>query len=154
MLHSAHRNDYSEVEARELSRSLQTILRAFAVLFSSLSVFSLEAMLFLDDNTVQDMLRNLCIIFDVPDDNHLPVHPHHASVHDYLLSDAMCTNRCFWVDGHQAHRHMASCCLQLMGDNLHRDMLGLRTPGTLKFRISAYQIELHHPAQLCYEWLY
>jgi hypothetical protein len=154
VLHSALRNDYNEDEQAELCDSLRTILGAIAISFSSLSASSLESLLYLDENTVQDALCDLHSILDVPKDLHLPIRPQHASVRDYLLNNARCTDLRFWVNEHRAHMHMASCCIQLMDDNLHKDMLGLGSPGTLKREVSGDRIDRRFPSHLRYACLY
>ncbi len=154
VLQSALRNDYNEDEERALCSSLQTILGTIAVSFSSLSASALESLLYIEENTVQDALVDLHSIFDVPDDCNLPIRLQHASVRDYLLNHRRCADVRFWVDGHQAHRQIARRCLQLMDDNLYKDMLDLHSPGALKCEVSDARIGRRFPTHLRYACLY
>jgi hypothetical protein len=147
-------DDYSEEEKEALCSVLRTVIGAIAVLFSSLSAFSLESLLYLEEDTVQNTLCDLHSILDVPDDRYRPVRPQHASVRDYVLSSKRCADPRFWVDERQAHMHVARQCLQLMDDNLHKDMLDLRSPETLSRDVSRAEVEQRYPSHLRYACLY
>jgi hypothetical protein len=131
VLRNSMRESYSPEEQEELCNSLRIVLGTIAVLFSSLSAPSLASLLQFPETEVRYVLYDLQSILDIPDDAHLPIRLQHASVRDFLLDNQRCTDKRFWVDEHQAHTHIAHQCLRLLGDDLKRDICGLKNPGVL-----------------------
>jgi hypothetical protein len=154
VLQNSLSQSYSPEEQDELCRSLRIVLGAIAVLFSSLSAPSLASLLDFSVTEIQDVLCDLHSILDIPDDPHLPIHPQHASVRDFLLDNRRCTDRRFWVDKYQAHLRTAHQCLQLLNNNLRRDICGLKDPSVLLKDIPRDLKNTCIPLQLRYACLY
>jgi hypothetical protein len=150
--------------ARELSsggtrRPLQLVeepcLAPSPVLFSSLSAPSLASLLQFPETEIPDVLYDLHSIFDVPDEPHLPIRPPTrlgARLFCWTTGDA--ATIVFWVDEHQAHAHIADQCLWLLGDNLRKDMCGLRHPGVLVNDVPQNRRDTCIPPELRYACLY
>ncbi len=128
LLGNSLREDFTLEESDEVCSLLRTVLGSIAVMFSSLSAATLDALLNLVDYKVPDVLSDLHSIVDVPSDPSRPIRLQHASVRDFLLCKQRCTDARFWVDQQWAHAHLANHCLRLMSHDLHNDICGLRTP--------------------------
>jgi hypothetical protein len=154
VLQNSLSQSYSPEEQDELCRSLRIVLGAIAVLFSSLSAPSLASLLDFSVTEIQDVLCDLHSILDIPDDPHLPIRLQHASVRDFLLDNRRCADKRFWVDEHHAHTHIAHQCLRLLGNDLRRDICGLKYPGVLMKDIPQDLRDTCVPLQLRYACLY
>jgi hypothetical protein len=154
VLRNALRDDFTAEEADLACGLLRTVIGSIVVLFSSFSAHSLGAMLDLTATEVQNILRDLHSIFDVPDDDLRPIRPQHASVRDYLLDKGRCTDPHFWIDEQQAHSQIAKYCLRLMNTSLHRDMCNLRMPDAGIRDVDADLLFQCLPPHLSYACLY
>ncbi len=157
VLANAVREGLSDEEREAICSSLRTVLGAVAVLFTSLSAFSLDLLLEFQAGEVQALMHDLHSIFDVPDDYSQPIRPHHASVGDFLLDNRRCTDKRFWIDKHWAHKQVATQCLKIMEDNLKEDMCDLREPGSLIHSVDAALIDSKFPPHVrytCFYWVH
>jgi NACHT domain len=134
-------------------QSLYSILGSIVVLFSPLSVESLSKLLYTTKQRVDQTLRDLHAILDIPKDQNRPLRLHHPSFRDFLLSRKRCNNH-FWVDEKQAHKAVADKCIQLMSANLKRDICGLHTPGARATDVESSQVEKYLPPEVQYACLY
>lgn len=136
------------------------ILGSIVVLLSPLSALSLGRMLPLGDlvskDDVEDVLQGLHAILDVPEDTAEPLHLHHPSFRDFLLSKDRCTDENFWVEEKGTHEKMASCCLKLMSapSGLRQDLCGLFKPGTLRSEVAEETVASSLPPELQYACRY
>jgi hypothetical protein len=143
---------YSEEEEKHVCRAIRTVLGAVAVMFSSLAAASLDTLLQLNrGDTVRGLLQDLHSMLDAPDEFHQPIRLQHASICDFLLDELRCTDRHFWVDGQLAHTLLAHRCLQVMADNLRKDICDLQSPGVLASDVSQELVDARSPPHLRYE---
>ncbi len=154
VLRSALREQWTADETEQFCRSMNEVLGAIAVLFSSLSAPSLAALLSCSEIDVLDMLGDLHSILDVPVSRNMPIRPHHASVRDFLLSRQRCSDTRFRVDEHQAHTRIARHCLLLMAVTLKRDICGLKDPGVTMRKVARELVAAGVPPSLRYACLY
>ncbi len=154
VLRSALREEWTGDENEQFCRLLNDVLGTITVLFLSLLAPDLAALLFHSKNDVLEVMWDLHSIFDVPEDRCVPIRPHHASVHDFLLSNERCTDESFWVDERQAHTRIARQCLLLMTKTLVKDICGLREPSVLHKDIHQEWLNACIPAPLRYACRY
>lgn len=127
---SVHQN-YSATEKKALYRMLQRILGSIVVLFSPLTVSSLRRLLHVAKDKINQALKDLHAILDIPKVDAHPLRLHHPSFRDFLLDPKRCTDQDFWVDEEQAHEMLADRCIQLMSKSLKEDICGVGAPGVL-----------------------
>jgi hypothetical protein len=148
VLRNALRKELTADEVEQFCQSLKKVLGTIAVLFSSLSAPGLAALLSRSESEVLDVLCDLHSVLDVPQAPGAPIRPHHASVHDFLLSSQRCTDARFWVDERQAHDRIARQYLLLMTTTLKRDICGLEEPGVLLDDVDQERVEACVPSSL------
>jgi hypothetical protein len=147
-------HDFDEQEKEDSYRILREILGAIVVLFSPLSPVSLAELLHISKMEIEQTLEDLHSILDIPKDPSNPIRLHHPSFRDFLLDQQRCGDLHFWVDEKKAHRAIADCCVQLMSDQLRKDICGLHAPGFLIRDIQGDKIKNCLPAELQYACLY
>jgi hypothetical protein len=154
VLQDSIRPGYTEQEKQRLCSILRDILGSIIVLFSPLSADSLSRLPHLTKRKVDQALKDLHAILDIPKDQTRPLRLHHPSFRNFLLDKDRCGNPKFWVDEKQAHRTLADSCIQLMSASLKQDICGLGTPGILVTDIESSRVEQHLPLEVQYACLY
>jgi hypothetical protein len=137
VLQTSIRHGYNAQEMIVYYSILRLILGSIVVLTSPLPVGSVSALLRVPKHKVDQMLKDLHAILDIPDDQSRPIRLHHPSFRDFLLDKARCGDNSFWVDERSTHEKLASCCLELMSgqSGLRRNMCSLVGPGALRSEI-------------------
>ena len=105
---------YGEREKEKLSVEFQNIVGSIVVLETPLSVISLAALLDLPKEDIRCRLDSLHSVLSIPTDERLPVRLLHLSFRDFLLDSPTREKSPFRVDGSEAHKKLATKCLQLM----------------------------------------
>jgi hypothetical protein len=118
-------------ELKKYYTIMRQILGSIVALSSPLSVASLVMLILISEQRVNQMLKELHAILDVPKDHSQPLRLHHPSFRDFLFSKDRCKDKNFWIDEKQAHAALASNCIQIMSSTLKQDICGMRAPGTL-----------------------
>src|SRR2546421_6336059 len=139
---------------KELYRTLRATVGTVVILLSPLSTFSLARLPRMPKDEVDRTLDDLHSILHIPKDQAQPVRLHHPSFRDFLLDKDRCADPQLCVDEKQAHRALADYCLQLMSEELGRDICGLRSPGTLAMEVRWDLIMQRLPNELHYACLY
>ncbi|KAL8299079.1 hypothetical protein RB593_009133 [Gaeumannomyces tritici] len=105
---------------------------------------------------VDSKLRGLHSVLDISGDPTSPVKLLHLSFRDFLVDDENRDANPFWVDKQNTHKRLADRCLELLstGDNLKRNVCGLRWPGTLRSEISPQTISAALPPDVQYACRY
>jgi hypothetical protein len=145
---------YTEEEREELYRMLRHILGSIVILFSPLSAESLSTLVHATKEDVDQILEDLSAILNIPENRILPVRLHHPSFRDFLLDKHRCSDLNFWVDEKQAHRTLASSCIQLMSTSLKQDICGVGVPGVLVTDIESDRVQQCLPPEVEYACLY
>jgi hypothetical protein len=92
-----------EEERRRFYGMLRQILGSIVVLSSPLLVKSLSNLLHATKQQVNQTLKSLHAILDIPEDEDRPLRLHHPSFRDFLLNEDRCKDPNFWVDEKQVH---------------------------------------------------
>ena len=133
----------------------RVIVGSIVNLFSSLSVSSLAALLFVKPDDVNLVLDSLWSVLDVPpQESKATIALLHPSFRDFLLDTTRCTDLDFWVDSAKMHVTLTEHCLSRMVASLKRDICDLKLPGTLTVEIPSGRVREHIPAELEYACTY
>ena len=150
---------YGEREKEKLSVEFQNIVGSIVVLETPLSVISLAALLDLPKEDIRCRLDSLHSVLSIPTDERLPVRLLHLSFRDFLLDSPTREKSPFRVDGSEAHKKLATKCLQLMctSKGLKQNMCNLSSPGSFRSDIDKQLLDGALPAELryaCRYWAY
>ncbi|KAK4073270.1 hypothetical protein Purlil1_13125 [Purpureocillium lilacinum] len=122
-------------ESATRQSSFRYIVGSIVALLDALSLANLAALLSAENKQMTKehlvlTLRDLHSVLDVPEQNDRSIRLLHPSFREFLLNPARCLNKAFWINAEDAHGHLFNCCLQIMSNNLRRNMCGLKRPGT------------------------
>jgi hypothetical protein len=117
-------------------------------------VGSLSALLPVPKHKVDQVLRDLYSILNIPDDQSQPIRLHHPSFRDFLLNKDRCADAKFWVEETQAHTVLADNCIQLMANFLRKDVCRVVASGALAAEQDRTELERCLPKELQYACLY
>ncbi|KAF1816161.1 hypothetical protein P152DRAFT_112680, partial [Eremomyces bilateralis CBS 781.70] len=154
VLKKSIRSGYSAKE-KEASYGMQRhILGSIVVLFSPLSASSLHRLLNITKQKIDQVLRDLYAILDVPKVDIYPLRLHHPSFRDFLLDKKRCGDPNFWVDEKEAHQVLTNSCIQLMSSSLKQDICCVDAPGMLVANVERSRVEKSLPPEVQYACLY
>jgi hypothetical protein len=145
---------YIEQEKEDLCYTLREILGSIVVLSSPLSADALTKLLYIPKRDIDQALRDLHAILDIPGDQTHPLRLHHPSFRDFLLNKERCSDSNFQVDDRQAHQSLANSCIQLMSTSLKQDICDSKTPGILRTDIEISQVRRCLSPEVQYACLY
>ena len=145
---------FREQEKALLYSMQRQVLGSIVVSLSPLSAASLGRLVDLSTRQVEQTLRKLRAIVDIPKDAAGFLRLHHPSFRDFLLDKDRCSNPKFWVNERQAHGKLADDCIQLMSISLKRDVCGQGAPGILVADVEGSRIEQCLPPEARYACLY
>jgi hypothetical protein len=99
----------TEQERQRFYSILKQILGSIVVLSAPLSIKSLSRLLDTREQKVNQKLKSLHAILDIPKDENRPLRLHYPSFRDFLLSKDRCGG--FWVDEKRVYQILASSCI-------------------------------------------
>jgi NACHT domain len=154
VLKTSVRPSYMEQEKQWLYSMLREILGTIVVLFSPLSAGALSRLLPVTQQDLDQTLKDLHAILDIPKDQTRPLRLHHPSFRDFLLNTDICGDQNFRVDKKQAHRTLTASCIRLMSTSLRQDICGMGAPSVLVTDIESSQVEHCLSSEVQYACLY
>jgi len=154
VLHSSIRPAYTKQETKRFYSMLRDVLGTIVILFSHLSVESLSKLLLISQQEVDQTLKDLHAILDIPKDKTHLLRLHHPSFRDFLLDKGRCRDPNFHIDGRQAHQKLATDCIQLMSKFLKQDICCMGRPGALVADVESSLVEKYLPSEVQYACLY
>jgi hypothetical protein len=108
------------------------------------------------EKDVANTLRPLYAVVYIPQEPDSSIQLIHLSFRDFLVnSDKRAKD--FWVDEKETHRKLAIRCLQLLDENLTKDICRLLKPGKLRRNIDKQTILEYLPLEVqyaCRHWVY
>ncbi|KAK6499548.1 hypothetical protein TWF506_004177 [Arthrobotrys conoides] len=160
-------------EREKVAVEFKDIVGTIINLASPLSVPSLARLIFVEESTIDSRLRQLHSVLDIPKDRCAAVRTFHLSFRDFLVNPELEGKSEFWVDAKEAHRKIASKCIDLMSGRgkhsspgprgglnkggLRENICRLKSPATPKSGIDKNIIEQSLPPELqyaCRYWAY
>jgi NACHT domain len=154
VLKSSISMNYDEEDREEILDLFKQTVGSIVILSNTLSTTALASLLDLLIRDVDEILKHLQAVLDVPDALDLPVRLIHPSFRDFLLDKNRCSNLHFWVDERQAHRTLADDCIRLMSNSLKQDVCRQVAPGTFVDDVERSRIEQFLPPEVRYACLY
>ena len=147
---------YGEQEKERLSIEFRNVVGSIIILETPLSIISLAALLDLPKEDIRCRLDSLHSVLSIPTDERSPVRLLHLSFRDFLLDIPTHGKSPFSVDGSEAHKKLATKCLQLMrtSKGLKQNMCKLSSPGSLRNEIDKQILGETLPAELRYACRY
>lgn len=133
--------EYDEQEKKDLHELLRRVLGSIVVLFSSLSIVSIARLLKIPREDVNQTLKDLHAILNIPKQQNDPIRLHHPSFRDFLLDEDRRGDAPFWVDEKRAHKDLADDCITLMSITLKQNICDLPNPGSLMTDIERSRVE-------------
>jgi hypothetical protein len=137
-------------------QEFKNVVGSIVVLASPLSRDSLGRLLGVSQAAVKCRLDLLHSVLNVPSDPKAPIGLLHLSFREFLVNPDNRDNE-FWVDEKEAHEKLASRCLQLLSNDLRKDICRLKMPGTLRKDIDKRTIDgclLPEVQYACFYWIY
>ncbi|KAK6499930.1 hypothetical protein TWF481_010286 [Arthrobotrys musiformis] len=152
-------DDDDEDERLTIVEEFKLVVGTIINLASPLSVPALARLLAIKEGIIDCRLAPLHSVLDIPKDRHAAVRMFHLSFRDFLLNEKLKGKSEFWVDEKEAHRRIASQCIQLMSGagGVKENICGLEVPGTLRSEISRETIQESFSPELqyaCRYWVY
>ncbi|KAF3190614.1 hypothetical protein TWF788_008135 [Orbilia oligospora] len=153
-------------ERERVAAEFKYIVGTIVNLASPLSVPSLARLMFVEESTIDSRLRQLHSVLNVPKDRSMAVRTFHLSFRDFLVNPELEGKNEFWVDAKEAHRKIASKCIDLMSGcgkyrspgswgglnkwGLRENICGIKSSATPKSDIDKNVIEQSLPPELQY----
>ncbi|KAK6350166.1 hypothetical protein TWF696_006410 [Orbilia brochopaga] len=147
------------VEHERFIKEFRQIVGAIVNLASPLSISSLACLLSVSETIVENRLKPLHSVLNVPSSRFTPVKVFHASFRDFLLDQTLQGKSQFWIDEKDSHRMIASSCIELMSgpSGLKRNICNLESPATLQYQFDRSLIDVYISSELryaCHYWVY
>jgi hypothetical protein len=133
--------DANEQDKSNLAERFREVFGAIVVMFDLLPIDALSRFTGLDKDDIKAALR-LRSVVDIGDEKESLIRLFHPSFRDFLLGKQRCQDEHFWINGHQTHRNLSKCCLELMVDNLERDIYSLKIPAALTVQVDSSIMEV------------
>lgn len=157
----------SDEDTEDLVMLFKQIVGSIIILSDTLSAAALAELLklsFSQKEDMQEMLKHLGSVLNVPDDETSPLQLFHLSFRDFLLNKTRCqdplldkggcTDPQLWVNEEATHSDLFARCLDLMKGHLRKDMCDLQRPGVLASELEYNKIESCLPPAVQYACCY
>lgn len=157
----------SDEDTEDLAMLFKQIVGSIIILSDTLSAAALAELLklsFSQKEDMQEMLKHLGSVLNVPDDETFPLQLFHLSFRDFLLNKTRCqdplldkggcTNPQLWVNEEATHNDLFAHCLNLMKGHLKKDMCDLQQPGVLASELEYSKVESCLPPAVQYACRY
>lgn len=157
----------SDEDTEDLTMLFKQIVGSIIILSDTLSTAALAELLKLSSSQkedVQEMLKHLGSVLNVPDDETSPLQLFHLSFRDFLLNKTRCqdplldkggcTDPQLWVNEEATHSDLFARCLDLMKGHLRKDMCDLQQPGVLASELEYSKVESCLPPAVQYACRY
>jgi len=154
-------------DREDLAMLFKQIVGSIIILSDTLSAASLAELLKLSSSQkedMQEMLKHLGSVLNVPDDETYPLQLFHLSFRDFLLNKTRCQDPLLdkggcidprlWVNEEATHSDLFARCLDLMKGHLRKDMCDLQRPGVLASELEYSKVESCLPPAVQYACRY
>jgi hypothetical protein len=152
VLQSSIPNTLRPPEKARLYARKRRILGSITILLSPLPAASLAKVVSISETQVTQTLERLQAILDVPKDVTGFLRLHHPSFRDFLLNKDRCGE--FWVDEKEAHKILATGCIQLLSQTLKKDICEIHAPGSQASQVESSRLQKCLPPEVQYACLY
>ena len=143
-----------EGEIAKLCERFRQIMGYIVALFDELSVSALAQLLSMSVKAVDLSLGTMHSVLNIPSDLESPIRLHHPSFRDFLLNEARCGDKRFYVEEALIHSKLVTSCLQAISVALNRNSCHLPTPGSSPQDIQTETLNKHLPKHVQYACQY
>jgi hypothetical protein len=140
----------SEEEKTETLELFRAILDTIMILSDLLSSSALARLLHIPQDDVDVGLDMLHSVLNIPPSRDIPIKLFHLSFRDFLLDPSKRSTNIFWIDEKEAHKRVATNCLQIMEEFRQEDICQVQAPGTLLSSVEPSKISEHLPPEIHY----
>ncbi|KAK0645495.1 hypothetical protein B0T16DRAFT_428600 [Cercophora newfieldiana] len=147
----------TDQDKADVLAEFRNVVGPIVLLAQPLSVRSLARLLDVEPEDVHALLNSLHSVLDIPSVDDAPVRLFHLSFRDFLVDPAKRTMNEFWIDEAKYHKTLAERCIQVMEQQLKRDVCDLKEPGMLRSEVSQQTINAHLRPEVqyaCQYWVY
>lgn len=149
--------EYSDAESQVLYEQFRRVVGPIIMLRNPLSITSLAELLGEKVAMLKSTLTSLSSVIDVSADDSNALGVLHPSFREFLLSRDRCLRPQFFIDEKLVHCQIYKRCLQVLLQNLRRNMCDLKDPGPLTDNLDMAKVKSHiqpHVRYACQSWLY
>ncbi|KAF3278881.1 hypothetical protein TWF970_004425 [Orbilia oligospora] len=157
-------NQNSAKQRDRLAGEFREIVGLILTLASPLSIPSLAKLLSVPETTIDNRLKKLHSVLNIPMGRHDPVRTFHLSFRDFLLSPRLCNDKNMsqlWINEKEIHKMLATKCIEIMSNSeglgLKQDICRLELPGILRSEINEILVQKYISPELqyaCRYWVY
>ena len=137
-----------------LTDRFKKVVGSIVVLLDVLSVTALGALLSIKVESIEATLVALGSVLDIPSDNTRPVRLLHPSFRDFLLDDTRCEDKRFHVVEETIHTNLAILCLDVLCENLKKNICNLKAPDSSPKEVSEDVLDHYLPKHVQYACQY
>ena len=145
VLQNSIKGRYTKEERQRIAFRFRYVVGSIVLLFSPLPILELYRLLhdshLQSQRELEDTLRPLHSVLDVPEEIHNSIQPLHLSFRDFLLDPHRCVDRHFWIDEQRTHQKLARDCICLLSSSLRRNICGLPSLGTLNAEVAHEDVD-------------
>ncbi|KAL7798225.1 hypothetical protein V8C37DRAFT_249141 [Trichoderma ceciliae] len=140
---------------KKVKDEFEEVVGSIITLAAPLTATSLAGLLGVDLSFVENRLRLLHSVLDIPLDATTPVRLFHESFRDFLTQPDQKDLHDFWIDQEIVHGKLASKCLKILsGGFLKQDICELKEPGMTRDQIDQATLDRYLPPEVRYACLY
>ncbi|EGX46096.1 hypothetical protein AOL_s00110g260 [Orbilia oligospora ATCC 24927] len=157
-------NQNSAKQRDRLAGEFREIVGSILTLASPLSIPSLAKLLSVPETTIDNRLKKLHSVLNIPMGRHDPVRTFHLSFRDFLVSPRLCNDKNMsqlWINEKEIHKMLATKCIEIMSNSeglgLKQDICRLELPGILRSEIHEILVQKYISPELqyaCRYWVY
>ncbi|KAI0479901.1 vegetative incompatibility protein HET-E-1 [Xylaria cf. heliscus] len=145
-----------DVNRQYILDRFRNIVGAIILLAEPLSARALSRILHISLSDIQNQLKLLHSVLDIPSTVDAPVRTFHLSFRDFLLDPSRQDTHEFWINERLCHKKLSGRCMQLLSANksLKKDICSLLNPGVSLSQVDRQTINRYLPPEVQYACLY
>ncbi|KAM0518873.1 hypothetical protein ACHAPE_003863 [Trichoderma viride] len=135
--------DLKSDEMESLQVSLHKIVGSVVMLYDKISPSNLAIMIGESKENTIRLLKLLSSVLDVPEEASGQISVLHSSFRDFLLDPERSSGSEFSINSRKIHADLLEQCLDIMAQELRKDINRLRQPGTRTKDVSKVDVDSH-----------
>ncbi|KAI0182317.1 WD40-repeat-containing domain protein [Xylaria flabelliformis] len=149
-------SDQSDVNKQHLLNRFRDIVGTVILLAEPLSARALSRILHISLPDIQNQLKLLHSVLDIPSTTDAPVRTFHLSFRNFLSDTSRQDTHEFWINEKLNHKKLVAWCIQLLSTNntLKKDICNLCSPGVSLPEVDREAMNRCLPPEVQYACLY
>lgn len=136
-----------------VEKRFRKVVGPIITLASPLPTSSLARLIDVSETVIENTVRSLHSVLNVPGSFEQPIRMFHLSFRDFLV-DPKLERKELWIDKKAVHRQLALRCFEILDNSLTTDICQVRDWRTAIEDLSPHQIDAHLSPELQYACLY